>query len=100
MLLQSQNDFIHILPALPDNWSNGSFNGLCVRGGAEVDATWVANKLTKISVTAQTDNIFKIMVPEYATKIIQGKKELSIDSGFISIEIKKGEVINMDILSL
>ena len=73
MLIQSHSDFIHILPALPDNWSSGSFTGLRVRGGAEVDAVW--EKINyNITITAQTDNTFKVMVPEYVISILQHKK--------------------------
>ena len=100
MLIQSHSDFIHILPALPDNWSSGSFTGLRVRGGAEVDAVWEENKLTNITISAQTDNTFKVMVPEYVISILQHKNELQVDNGFISLEIKKGEVVNLEVITL
>ena len=98
MLLQSQNGFIHILPALPDSWDKGSFNGLRARGGAEVGAEWEDKKLKSISITAHTDNTFKIMIPEYATKILQNKKEFSIDEGFISLDLKVGDVLKLDVI--
>ena len=32
MLLQSQDGFINMLPALPDEWQSGSLHGFKVRG--------------------------------------------------------------------
>lgn len=40
MLLQSQGGDIELLPAVPDAWAKGSFNGMKARGGYEVDASW------------------------------------------------------------
>ena len=37
MLLQSQDGFINMLPALPDEWQSGSLHGFKVRGGATAD---------------------------------------------------------------
>ena len=51
MLLQSQAGELQFLPALPDQWSTGSIQGLRARGNFEItNLQWKDGKITKLSI--------------------------------------------------
>jgi len=50
MLIQSHEGVIHLLPALPDEWSKGDFNGVCARGGFELKMKWENREITRVEV--------------------------------------------------
>ena len=52
MLIQSTPDTITILPALPEEWKNGSFNGLRARGAFTIDAEWKDGKVMELTVSS------------------------------------------------
>lgn len=98
MLVQSQDGFIEFLPALPDVWSTGNFKGLKVRGGGEVDAFWKNKHLSKVHIKASVTNSFKMKVPSYATSVKRDGKALNIVDGFIVMELRSGEEVQLEIL--
>ncbi len=62
MLLQSYDDVITILPALPSAWKQGSVKGLKAQGNYLVDEEWVDGKATSAKVTnnLQQDRTVKV----------------------------------------
>ncbi|MES1219037.1 MAG: glycoside hydrolase family 95 protein [Bacteroidota bacterium] len=60
MLLQSQEDVIELLPALPAEWSDGEFKGVCARGAFELNIKWQNNKIVSTEILSKQGNICRI----------------------------------------
>lgn len=63
MLLQSHDGAIHILPALPSCWPNGSVKGLCARGGFLVDIKWKDGAIEKLDITSKLGGNCRLRLP-------------------------------------
>ncbi len=71
MLLQSHDGAIHLLPALPDEWKNGSVGGLRARGGFEiVNLKWSEGKITEVVIKSMIGGNCRLRVPN---TLIAGK---------------------------
>jgi alpha-L-fucosidase 2 len=81
MLVQSTENEIHLLPALPDAWESGSAKGICARGGFDVSMEWNNKTLKKLSILAK----------------VSGKTMLYFGSEKKEIALKKGEVFNLNL---
>lgn len=55
MILQSRNEEIHLLPALPSAWPSGRVTGLRARGAMGVDIRWRAGRLEEAVVRARAE---------------------------------------------
>ncbi len=63
MLVQSHDGAIHLLPALPKAWADGSFTGLRARGGVTVDVTWAAGKPTAAVLRPSVSGGLRLRMP-------------------------------------
>lgn len=77
MLLQSHTGNIHLLPALPSEWSTGKVSGLKARGDIEVDIEWEHGKLTRVGILARKDT----------------KATLKYDTLELNVELSGGEKV-------
>lgn len=63
MLLQSHEGYIHLLPALPEAWKDGSYSGLVARGNFEVSAQWKDGKATEFRIHSRKGNVCTLKYP-------------------------------------
>jgi len=60
MLVQSQGEYLEMLPAIPDKWSAGSFNGIKARGNFALNAQWENKVLKNVEILSLSGNDCKL----------------------------------------
>ena len=60
MLLQSHDNAVHLLPALPDNWREGVVRGLKARGGFTVDMSWSDGQLQQATIFSKIGGTLRL----------------------------------------
>ena len=93
MLLQSQDGFVHLLPALPDKWNSGLVQGLKARGGFEVSIAWNNNHLTSAEIIPAADGVLKLRCADQI-KAKNSKLIASHDGVYdYEINVQKGKAV-------
>lgn len=95
MLLQSQDGFINLLPAIPDSWTEGSFYGLKAVGGTTVDVEWENGKPVKATLTGGWKPDIKLKIPEGVSRISVNGTERDVNE-FLELTLKRGEQAVLD----
>ncbi len=90
MLLQSHQGYIELLPALPQAWSTGSFDGLIARGNFSISAKWTDQKMTELSVTARSGGECRL---KYSGLSAKGTRVLDAKNQTIQSSIEAGGIL-------
>lgn len=73
MLIQSHDGFIQLLPALPVEWADGSYKGVCARGGFVLDLEWKNKQVNKLQVYSRAGKSCRLKMDVPAKISAQGK---------------------------
>lgn len=95
MLLQSHDGFIDILPALPEAWSEGSYEGLVARGNFLLSVIWNNGEAVSIEITSRAGKQCKLRYPGIEKALVadaDGKmvKLTKSKDGNVSFDTKTG----------
>ena len=99
MLMQSHSGAIHLLPALPEVWQQGSISGLKAIGDFEVAISWKQGKAEKAEIKNNQGQpcMVKCDGLDKAQITVGGKaaKVTSMGNGVYSIKSKAGDTVTI-----
>ena len=84
---------LHLLPALPSAWPEGSFKGLRARGGFEVDLEWQNSKPVAVRIKATVDGTLRLRDPLPGEEMKWNIKNTVHQDGVYMVNLKAGEVL-------
>ena len=103
MLLQSHDGAVHLLPALPDTWTEGEVKGLQARGAFTVDIKWNGGELQEAVITSKIGGMLRLR--SYVPLTGEGLQEASgscqnqlLQSAIIRDPLKSKELKIFDLL--
>ena len=93
MLVQSHEDGIELLPALPNEWDSGRFKGVCTRGAFELDMIWKNNAIKSVEVLSKAGKNCKIRTNKKPRIFTDGKQiQIKENNDFIEFPTEKGKI--------
>lgn len=97
MIMQSHEGVIDLLPALPQEWNTGQFDGLCTRGAFELDMKWEGGQITSVDVLSKKGQICRIN-PKSKVKVTSNGKRVRTkvaDDGTVEFATIAGQTYNL-----
>jgi alpha-L-fucosidase 2 len=97
MLIQSHEGVIDLLPALPDEWSEGSFNGVCARGAFELSFSWKDKVLTSVEILSKAGQPCRLRAGKLNSVTENGKKVkvTKYPDGSTGFDTKPGKIYRL-----
>jgi alpha-L-fucosidase 2 len=101
MLIQSHEGSIVLLPALPEEWSDGSLKGVCVIKGFEVSFEWKNRKITNLKVKSKAGEICYIDpgIPVKVTSSGRRVRSILTSEGAVRFMTKAGNTYILEPLN-
>lgn len=88
MLLQSNEGYIDLLPALPSEWADGQFQGVCARGGFELDFSWKNKEVSSLKILSKAGMPCSIKTGNKVKVYADGKS--------VSVKIRPNQVVEFN----
>jgi alpha-L-fucosidase 2 len=97
MLIQSNDGFVELLPALPDDWSSGSLSGVCTRGAFEWDLRWANGRIVHAVLRSRQGQDCFVLAhsPVRVTRDGKPVRTKRLEGGIIEIATAKGGVYEL-----
>ena len=97
MLVQSHEDVIQLLPALPKEWNSGKFYGVCTRGAFELNLEWENGVTKKVEILSKAGKNC-IISANNTVKVFSNGNQVQIKSknGYIEFPTEKGQMYNLE----
>ncbi len=102
MLLQSHAGVVRLLPALPKSWPEGSFRGLCARGGLEIDLEWKDGRATKGTLRSSLTRTHTLAVGggQRIVGVTQGPRQVkftTLQDKSINLSVARGAAYSLSV---
>ena len=97
MLVQSHEDVIQLLPALPKEWNSGKFYGVCTRGAFELNLEWENGVTKKVEILSKAGKNC-IISANNKVKVFSNGNQIQIKNknGYIEFPTEKGQMYKLE----
>ena len=97
MLVQSHEDVIQLLPALPKEWNSGKFYGVCTRGAFELNLEWENGVTKKVEILSKAGKNC-IISANNTVKVFSNGNQVQIKrkNGYIEFPTEKGQIYKLE----